>query len=66
MVKLNQSKRFKIKNPWPLLIKIKKCLVPMVKSIIFCGHNNLPLRGHRDDEHLQINSDITGDQGIFL
>ncbi|KAF0727401.1 zinc finger MYM-type protein 1-like, partial [Aphis craccivora] len=32
---------------------------------VFCGHNNLPLRGHRDDGQLEINSAITGDQGVF-
>lgn len=28
----------------------RKRLVFIVKTIIFCGKNNLALRGHRDDE----------------
>lgn len=48
-----------------IIDKNKKRLVPIVKIIIFSGHNNLPLRGHRDDGQLEINSDITGDQSVF-
>lgn len=32
-------------------------LKPIVKTIIFCGRNNLPLRGHRDDGQLKIDAD---------
>lgn len=53
------------KKSMAIINKNKKRLVPIVKSIIFCGHNNLPLRGHRDDGQLEINSAITGDQGVF-
>lgn len=42
-----------------------KRLVPIIKTIIFCGHNNLPLRGHRDDGILDIDSALVGNQGIF-
>lgn len=42
----------------------KKCLVPLIKKIIFCGQNNLPLRGHRDDGEFEPESVIRG-QGIF-
>jgi len=34
----------------------KKRLVPVIKTIIFCGHNNTSLRGHRDDGILDIDS----------
>lgn len=43
----------------------RKRLVPIIKTIIFCGHNNLPLRGHRDDGTLNIDSALVGSQGIF-
>ncbi|CAH1724767.1 unnamed protein product [Aphis gossypii] len=43
----------------------RKRLVPIIKTIIFCGHNNLPLRGHRDDGILDIDSALVGTQGIF-
>jgi len=65
IILVNLLKQFLIKNPWPLSIKIKNRLVPIIKSIIFCGHNNLPLRGHRDDGQLEVNYAITGDQGVF-
>lgn len=37
---INQSYKQAIEN--------RKKLEPIIKTIIFCGHNNLPLRGHRD------------------
>jgi len=43
----------------------RKLLVPIIKTIIFCGHNNLPLRGHRDDGILDIDSALVGTQGMF-
>lgn len=43
----------------------RKRLIPIIKTIIFCGHNNLPLRGHRDDGILDIDSAIVGNHGIF-
>lgn len=43
----------------------RKRLVPLIKTIIFCGQNNLPLRGHRDDGEFDSESAITGGQGIF-
>lgn len=30
----------------------KKKLIPIIKTIIFCGRHNIPLRGHRDDVNL--------------
>lgn len=47
----------------------KKRLRPIVKSIIFCAHNNIPLRGHRDDGELVVqeyqNTVIPNNQGVF-
>lgn len=48
-----------------IICENRKRLIPMIKSIIFCGHNNIPLRGHRDDGQFQIDSAIAGEQGIF-
>lgn len=31
----------------------KKKLIPIIKTIIFCDHYNIPLRGHRDDVYLK-------------
>lgn len=31
----------------------KKKLIPIIKTIIFCGRYNIPLRGHRDDVNLK-------------
>lgn len=44
---------------------IRKRLIPIIKTIIFCGHNNLSLRGHRDDGILDIDSAIVRNQVIF-
>lgn len=33
--------------------KNKKKLIPIIKTIIFCGRYNIPLRGHRDDVNLK-------------
>ncbi|KAJ8870739.1 hypothetical protein PR048_027038 [Dryococelus australis] len=30
----------------------KQCLIPIVKTIILCGKQNIPLRGHRDDKNI--------------
>lgn len=47
----------------------RKRLVPIVKTIIFCGRNNLPLRSHREkgslnDEKIQ-QEVLSGAQGVF-
>jgi len=34
----------------------RKRLVPIIEIIIFCGRQNLTLRGHRDDEFLDDNA----------
>jgi len=43
----------------------KKRLTSIIKTIIFCGNNNISLRGHRDDGILDYESAITGKEGIF-
>lgn len=40
-------------------------LAPIIKTIIFCGHNSLALRGHRDDGALNTETAITGNEGVF-
>lgn len=37
--------------------KNRKRLVPIIKTIIFCGRQNLALRGHRDDGPIHLTSD---------
>jgi hypothetical protein len=34
----------------------RKRLIPIIKTIILCGQNNIPLRGHRDDGELAVGS----------
>jgi len=41
--------------------KNRTYLRPIVKSVIFCGKQNLPLRGHRDDGQVL----ETDDDGVF-
>jgi hypothetical protein len=43
-------------------IENRKRLIPIIKTIIFCGQNNIPLRGHRDDGDLNVQS-IVGTEG---
>lgn len=49
----------------------RKRLRPIIKTIIFCARNNLPLRGHRDDGYYDVSSDkqeqdlLTGRMGVF-
>ncbi|CAF1539674.1 unnamed protein product [Adineta ricciae] len=39
---------------------------PIIRTIILCGQNNIPLRGHRDDGDLNLNSDsIVACEGNF-
>ncbi|XP_054706649.1 52 kDa repressor of the inhibitor of the protein kinase-like [Uloborus diversus] len=46
-----------------------KRLKPIVKTVLFCAHNNLPLRGHRDDGNLNSREEqenaLRGNQGVF-
>lgn len=35
----------------------KQRLLPIVKTIIFCGRQNIPLRGHRDDGSLSLSEE---------
>ena len=39
----------------------RKRLTPIIKTIIFCGQNNIPLRGHRDDGDLSLDSIFRGE-----
>jgi hypothetical protein len=40
-------------------------LRPIIKTIIFCGRQNIPLRGHRDDgQFCNTNSDYTNDSVV--
>lgn len=47
----------------------RKRLSPIVKTIVFCAQNNLPLRGHRDDGALSSVAEqddaSRGKQGVF-
>lgn len=47
----------------------KKRLVPIIKTILFCARNNLPLRGHRETGSLSLDSVrsscIGGEQGVL-
>lgn len=52
------------------VIKInRERLIPIIKTIIFCGRNNLPLRGHRESGNLDFEDDrkmiLSGSQGVF-
>ncbi|GBP23684.1 52 kDa repressor of the inhibitor of the protein kinase [Eumeta japonica] len=40
-------------------------LRPIVKTIIFCGHQNISLRGHRDDGKLLNYDSVVADEGNF-
>jgi len=42
----------------------KQRLTPIIKTIIFCGWNNLAFRGHRDDGSLNPNTAIIGNEGV--
>ncbi|CAF4669280.1 unnamed protein product [Rotaria sp. Silwood2] len=50
---VNKQKQEKIEN--------RKRLVPIIKTIILCGQNNIPLRGHRDDGNLNVDSIVSGE-----
>ena len=44
--------------------KNRRLLVPIVQTLVFCGRNVLPLRGHRDDGKIDEAEYIAG-EGIF-
>ncbi|CAF3377696.1 unnamed protein product, partial [Rotaria sp. Silwood2] len=50
---LNKQKIEKIEN--------RKRLIPIIKTIILCGQNNISLRGHRDDGDLSMESIVHGE-----
>ena len=43
----------------------RKKLVPIIKTISFCGRQNIPLRGHRDDSAHYGNSDCGNFQSLW-
>ena len=43
----------------------RRKLIPIVKTIIFCGNNNFPLRGHHDDGPVTPTSNKSTDDGLF-
>lgn len=43
-----------------LIEENRKKLIPIIKTIIFCGAQNIPLRGHRDDGKLQTDESFEG------
>ncbi|XP_050064693.1 52 kDa repressor of the inhibitor of the protein kinase-like [Aphis gossypii] len=47
----------------------RKRIVPIIKTILFCARNNLPLRGHRESGLLSSSeirsSCLNGEQGVF-
>ncbi|KAL4154106.1 hypothetical protein QTP88_001939 [Uroleucon formosanum] len=47
----------------------QKRIVPIIKTILFCARNNLPLRGHRESGLFSSNeirsSCLSGEQGVF-
>lgn len=43
----------------------RKKLVPIIKTIILCGRQNIPLRGHRDDGSLESESSYEHGEGNF-
>jgi hypothetical protein len=48
---LTKQKMEKIEN--------RKRLIPIIKTIILCGQNNISLRGHRDDGELILQSNVS-------
>ena len=54
---LDQQKKEKIE-------KNRRLLVPIVQTLVFCGKNVLPLRGHRDDGRIDEAEYVAG-EGIF-
>ncbi|KAJ8875758.1 hypothetical protein PR048_023657 [Dryococelus australis] len=43
----------------------KKKLIPIIKTAIVCGAQNIPLRGHRDDGDLQTEPEKKYGEGNF-
>ncbi len=40
-------------------------LKPVIETIILCGQQNFPLRGHRDDGGVHVENEISTKQGNF-
>lgn len=43
----------------------RRLLVPVIESVLFCGRNMLPLRGHRDDGPLDLSVPSLTGEGVF-
>jgi len=43
----------------------RKRLIPIVKTVIFCGKQNIPLRGHKDDGDIRKNKTPVQNEGNF-
>ena len=43
----------------------KKLLVPIIQSLLFCGRNVLPIRGHRDDGPINAVANHVPGEGVF-
>lgn len=43
----------------------KQLLVSIIESILFCGRNILPLRGHRDSGTLKLEGESQSGEGVF-
>lgn len=43
----------------------RRLLVPVIETVLFCGRNMLPLRGHRDDGPLDLTVPSTTGEGVF-
>ncbi|KAK8752486.1 hypothetical protein OTU49_005800 [Cherax quadricarinatus] len=43
----------------------RRLLVPVIETILFCGRNMLPLRGHRDDGPLDLSVLSKTGEGVF-
>jgi hypothetical protein len=43
----------------------RRLLLPVVESILFCGRNMLPLRGHRDDGPIDLDAVSVTGEGLF-
>lgn len=55
---LQAKRKEQIENNWRLL-------VPVIETILFCGRNMLPLRGHRDDGPLDLSLPSKTGEGVF-
>lgn len=55
---INRKRKEQIENN-------RRLLVPIIETVLFCGRNMLPLRGHRDDGPLNLNVPSVTGEGVF-